>query len=74
MQPTEEKMHPKQHQQSTAKPLEEALWLGFSNMHPQTELPKQNNKLANLQVTPTKTPAAAVESPKIEFAFNREDT
>ena len=72
--PAEEEMHPQQHQQSTAKPLEEARWLGFSNMQPQTELPKQNNTLANLQATPTKTPAAAVRPSQVQFAFNREQS
>ena len=71
--PAEEEMHPKQHQQSTAKPLEEARWLGFSNMYPQTEPPKQSSRLANLQATPTKA-SSGVQSPKINFAFNREQS
>lgn len=71
--PTEEEMHPKQHQQSTAKPLEEARWLGFSNMKPQTEPPKQINKLANLQDTPTKA-TSGVGSSKVSFGFNREQS
>ena len=71
--PAEEEMHPKQHQQSTAKPLEEARWLGFSNMYPQTEPPKQSNSLATLQGTPTKA-SSGVQSPNVSFAFNREQS
>ncbi|KAF2486628.1 hypothetical protein BDY17DRAFT_308057 [Neohortaea acidophila] len=72
--PAEEEMHPRQHQQSTAKPLEEARWLGFSNMHPNTEPPKQASKIAILQGTPSKPSKSGhtLGSPKIRFTFGRE--
>ena len=74
--PTEEEMHPKQHQQSTAKPLDEARWLGFSNMGAHTEPPKRASKIATLQDTPTKAPRGTtnVDSPKYAFSFRREQS
>ena len=74
--PSEQEMHPKQHQQSTVKSREEARWLGFTNMAPQTEPPKQASKTAKLQGTPTKAPKAGtnVQSPKFRFTFGREQS
>ncbi|EGP92463.1 uncharacterized protein MYCGRDRAFT_102274, partial [Zymoseptoria tritici IPO323] len=52
--PSEQEMHPQLHHQSTAKPLDEARHLGFSNMGAHTEPPRQTNRLAMLQGTPTR--------------------
>jgi len=74
--PDDEEMHPKQHQQSTAKPLEEARWLGFSSMAPHTEPPKHASKIAILQGTPTRTGPSdkSMGSPKFRFTFGREQS
>jgi hypothetical protein len=71
--PAAEEMHPGQHHQSTAKPLEEARWLGFSNMAPHTEPLKQTSKLATLQGTPTRN-STSLNSPKYNFSFQREQS
>ena len=73
--PAAEDMHPKQHQQSTAKQLDNARWLGFANMGAHTEPPKRARKIATLQGTPTKAPKADVNvvgSQKARFSFRRE--
>ena len=73
--PAAEDMHPKQHQQSTAKQLDNARWLGFANMGAHSEPPKRARKIAILQGTPTKAPKAdvnIVDSPKARFSFRRE--
>ena len=74
--PDDEEMHPKQHQQSTAKPLEEVRWLGFSSMAPHTEPPKHASKIAILQGTPTRTGPSdkSMGSPKFRFTFGREQS
>ena len=74
--PAEDEMHPKQHQQSTAKPLDEARWLGFANMRPHTEPPNRASKITTLQGTPTKAPKsqANVDSSKYHFIFRREQS
>jgi len=74
--PSAQEMHPERHHQSTAKPMEEARWLGFSNMAPHTEPPKHSSKIATLQGTPTRTPTrkSNMESPKIQFTFAREQS
>lgn len=71
-----EEMHPKHLHQSTAKPREEARWLGFSSMVPATEPPKRNNKLAEVQATPSRTSKQehAFKSPDFTFTFRREQS
>lgn len=73
--PTEE-MHPKHLHQSTAKPREEARWLGFSNMPPATEPPKRNAKHVEAQATPSRTTRQenAFKSPDFTFTFRREQS
>lgn len=74
--PDEQEMHPQLHHQSTAKPREEARHLGFSNMHPHTEPPKQKGVLGGLQATPSRTRNLDndLKSPSssFQFTFNRE--
>ena len=72
--PSANEMHPAQHHQSTAKPLDEARWLGFANMAPQTEPPKQSSRIATLQGTPTRAPKeqSGVTAPQYQFTFQRE--
>ncbi|KAK3713059.1 hypothetical protein LTR37_008744 [Vermiconidia calcicola] len=74
--PAEEEMHPAQHQQSTAKPLEEARWLGFANMGPYTEPAKHTSKVTTLQGTPTRIAKSSIDvsSPKFNFSFHREQS
>lgn len=72
--PSMEEMHPQKYQMTTAKPLDEARWLGFSNMVPQTEPAKGSNKIAAQQGTPTKmqkAKAAFEHPPDFQFTFNR---
>ena len=73
--PTEE-MHPKHIHQSTAKPREEARWLGFSNMPPATEPPKRNAKHVEAQATPSRMTRQenAFKSPDFTFTFRREQS
>jgi hypothetical protein len=47
-------MHPAQHHASTAKPREEARWLGFQTMDPHTAPPKATGFAAG-QATPSKS-------------------
>ncbi|SMR41967.1 unnamed protein product [Zymoseptoria tritici ST99CH_1E4] len=72
--PSEQEMHPQLHHQSTAKPLDEARHLGFSNMGAHTEPPRQTNRLAMLQGTPTRARDLQQEarSPSYHFTFRRE--
>jgi hypothetical protein len=62
IQPSVQEMHPQKYQMSTAKPLDEARWLGFSS-----------NKTS--QQTPTKTPKAPQNimdsAPDFSFTFQR---
>ncbi|KAF1350922.1 hypothetical protein BDV97DRAFT_397899 [Delphinella strobiligena] len=72
--PSMEEMHPQKYQMTTAKPLDEARWLGFSNMVPQTEPAKGSNKIVAQQGTPTKmqkAKAAFEHPPDFKFTFNR---
>lgn len=71
-----EEMHPKNLHQSTAKPREEARWLGFSNMPPATEPPKRNSKHVEAQGTPSRTTQreSAFKSPDFTFTFRREQS
>lgn len=50
-----EEMHPAQHHASTAKPREEARWLGFQSMGPHTAPPKPTSIVVN-SGTPSKAP------------------
>lgn len=72
--PSEEEMHPQLHHQTTAKPRDEARHLGFSNMAPHTEPPKNTSKIATLQRTPSRTRdlESDVKSPSFQFTFHRE--
>lgn len=72
--PSDDEMHPQRHHQTTAKPMDEARHLGFSNMGAYTEPPKQKSRIATLQATPTRThnPAEDVKSPTFQFTFQRE--
>ena len=74
LKPTSDEMHPAHHHHSTAKPLDEARWLGFANMAPHTEPPKQSSRIATLQGTPTRVSntQANVASPQYQFTFQRE--
>jgi hypothetical protein len=70
-------MHPKHIHQSTAKPREEARWLGFSNIPPATEPPKRNAKHVEAQATPSRTTKKqenAFKSPDFTFTFRREQS
>jgi len=51
-----EEMHPAQHHASTAKPRDEARWLGFQTMDAHTAPPKSTGIAAG-QTTPSKTQA-----------------
>lgn len=75
--PSAQEMHPKQFHDSTAKPMTEASWLGFSSMAPHTEPAKGSSKIAVAQGTPTKPGKAegggmAVTSPQFAFTFQRD--
>ncbi|KAH0012600.1 hypothetical protein KCU80_g19984, partial [Aureobasidium melanogenum] len=62
IQPSAQEMHPQKYQMSTAKPLDEARWLGFSSSK-------------TSQQTPTKTPKAPQNimdnAPDFSFTFQR---
>lgn len=72
--PSSHEMHPAQHHQSTAKPLDEARWLGFADMAPHTEPPKHSSRIATVQDTPTRPSKvqSGVTSPQYQFTFHRE--
>ncbi|GAM84798.1 hypothetical protein ANO11243_027990 [Dothideomycetidae sp. 11243] len=68
--PSDEEMHPQRFQTSTTKPLDEARWLGFSQMAPHTEPPKGVNKWAPAADTPTKiTKKSDPQAGPFEFTF-----
>lgn len=72
--PSMQEMHPQKHHMTTAKPLDEARWLGFSSMVPQTEPPKGSNKVVAAQDSPTKMQKARAtfeHPPEFQFTFNR---
>jgi hypothetical protein len=71
--PSDAEMHPQRHYQSTAKPRDEARHLGFSNMVPQTEPPKQRQSIFALQETPTRVrdSKSGVNAPDYQFSFRR---
>ncbi|TKA76239.1 hypothetical protein B0A55_06380 [Friedmanniomyces simplex] len=72
--PSESEMHPQKHHGTTAKPMQEARHLNFSNMGAYTEPPKQTSRIATLQGTPTRVPNPAhdVKEPTYQFTFRRE--
>lgn len=57
--PTGDEMHPALHHASTAKPLDEARWLGFQSLGAHTAPPKAAGHAPG---TPSKTPAPASTS------------
>lgn len=57
--PTGNEMHPALHHASTAKPLDEARWLGFQSLGAHTAPPKA---VGHAPGTPSKTPAPATAS------------
>ena len=57
--PTGDEMHPALHHASTAKPLDEARWLGFQSLGAHTAPPKATGHAPG---TPSKTPAHASSS------------
>ncbi|OCK81303.1 hypothetical protein K432DRAFT_381451 [Lepidopterella palustris CBS 459.81] len=72
--PTGEEMHPHHHQTSTAKPLEEARWLGFLSMGAHTAPAGGSNELAIAQATPTKahiTTPIPFSTPEFKFRYKR---
>ncbi|KAJ9668246.1 hypothetical protein H2201_001676 [Coniosporium apollinis] len=75
IQPSNEEMHPHHHQASTAKPLDEARWLGFLNKGAHTEPVKGVNKIPAVDVTPSKTPDPSknpFSSPDFKFTFRKQ--
>lgn len=72
--PSGPEMHPQKFMMSTAKPLDEARWLGFSSMAPHTEPPKGADKISVAQGTPTRAhkPTLSFDHPpKFDFTFSR---
>ncbi|KAF2150991.1 hypothetical protein K461DRAFT_164728 [Myriangium duriaei CBS 260.36] len=68
--PSDEEMHPHRFQASTTKPLDEARWLGFSEMAPHTEPPKGVDKWMPAADTPTKANKNSDPQPgPFEFTF-----
>ena len=57
--PSGDEMHPALHHASTAKPLDEARWLGFQSLGAHTAPPKAAGLVPG---TPSKTPAVASKS------------
>ncbi|KAF2139721.1 uncharacterized protein K452DRAFT_64640 [Aplosporella prunicola CBS 121167] len=78
LKPSGEEMHPEHHHLSTAKPLDEARWLGFLNMGARTEPAKKGaSKIPITQATPTKaqesTPSLKeFSTPEFKFRFRRQ--
>ncbi|KAK1063507.1 hypothetical protein LTR12_006619 [Friedmanniomyces endolithicus] len=72
--PSDSEMHPQKHHGTTAKPLQEARHLGFSNMGAYTEPPKPSSRIATLQATPTRmaNPAQDIRGATYQFTFRRE--
>ncbi|KAI7225657.1 hypothetical protein KC330_g9074 [Hortaea werneckii] len=80
IQPSDQEMHPQKLHQTTAKPLEEARHLGFTQM-PQTEPAGKKSRISTAQATPSRTnrpgkappnPAEDAKSPTYQFTFRRE--
>lgn len=75
--PSSEEMHPQLHHQTTAKPRDEARWLGFSHMIPATEPPKRDGRAAGSLATPSRTSIKVdnpFKSPDFNFTFRREQS
>ncbi|GAB1732395.1 hypothetical protein NU195Hw_g1373t1 [Hortaea werneckii] len=80
IQPSDQEMHPQRLHQTTAKPLDEARHLGFTQM-PQTEPAGKKSRISNAQATPSRAtrpgkappnPAEDAKSPTYQFTFRRE--
>ncbi|KAI7502243.1 hypothetical protein KC347_g9012 [Hortaea werneckii] len=79
IQPSDQEMHPQRLHQTTAKPLDEARHLGFTQM-PQTEPAGKKSHMATAQATPSRStrpgkasnPAEDTKSPTYQFTFRRE--
>ncbi|KAK8246178.1 hypothetical protein HDK90DRAFT_471203 [Phyllosticta capitalensis] len=75
--PSRHEMHPQFHHHTTAKPLDEARWLGFMNMGPQTEPPPKGlSKIPITQATPTKSKELANRTfspPDFKFTFRHQE-
>ncbi|KAI7479401.1 hypothetical protein KC357_g4216 [Hortaea werneckii] len=80
IQPSDQEMHPQRLHQTTAKPLDEARHLGFTQM-PQTEPAGKKSHMATAQATPSRStrpgkapsnPAEDAKSPTYQFTFRRE--
>ncbi|KAI7258977.1 hypothetical protein KC345_g10423 [Hortaea werneckii] len=80
IQPSDQEMHPQKLHQTTAKPLDEARHLGFTQM-PQTEPAGKKSHKATAQATPSRStrpgkappnPAEDAKSPTYQFTFRRE--
>ncbi|KAI7400957.1 hypothetical protein KC328_g3371 [Hortaea werneckii] len=80
IQPSDQEMHPQKLHQTTAKPLEEARHLGFTQM-PQTEPAGKKSRISTAQATPSRStrpgkappnPAEDAKSPTYQFTFRRE--
>ncbi|OCL11803.1 hypothetical protein AOQ84DRAFT_352855 [Glonium stellatum] len=72
--PAGEEMHPHHHQASTAKPLDEARWLGFLSKGAHTAPAKGSNQLAVAQGTPTKAQDSTPNpftTPDFKFRYKR---
>ncbi|KAI9692139.1 MAG: hypothetical protein M1822_006369 [Bathelium mastoideum] len=69
--PDPEEMHPGRHQSTTAKPLDEARWLGFMEKGAQTEPPKGGSKIPLITNTPTKVAKmpGTFSPPEFQFTF-----
>lgn len=74
IEPSRIEMHPHRYQHSTAKPLDEARWLGFQNMGACTEpVKKGSSKIPITQATPTKSQEMTTNfsTPEFKFRFRR---
>lgn len=78
--PSDHEMHPQKLHQTTAKPLDEARHLGFTQM-PQTEPAGKKSRISTAQATPSRStrpgkaapnPAEDTKSPTYQFTFRRE--
>ncbi|KAI7158045.1 hypothetical protein KC349_g5194 [Hortaea werneckii] len=78
--PSDQEMHPQKLHQTTAKPLDEARHLGFTQM-PQTEPAGKKSRISTSQATPSRSarpgkvapnPAEDAKSPTYQFTFRRE--
>lgn len=75
--PACDEMHPHHHQKSTSKEYDEARWLGFFNMGPNTAPAKATGFSSGVAPSPTpiKEPATAtagLSTPEFKFAYKRQ--